>query len=373
MSGNMSEDELNNYLPLCEKYIPKTFSECSHSHKTSKLLKSVSDRKNIDDGLSNIALYGPAGCGKYTRLLITLNNYIGNKSNPYRTSVKAIDVETGSFVPLPNSKSKVKHKVIFALVSKSHCEIELCQANANKALIPFLDYYSKTKNIYLNIQKYVILRNVEALKKETQNALRRIVETCQSKIRFMLTINSLSKLIDPLRSRFLCVNVCPPTKKEVISIINNIADKENFKISNKKIETIIEKSYSGPLPTINLRELFLTLEGSLIISEKNKVSKIYISEKNEASDMLVKAVKKGNRDEIRNLIYKIYELMKDDFSNIVTCDFFRKMLDNIKDKDKINFISITSHWNSEINKNYIMQPILQAEAYIYAVCDLYGV
>ena len=364
---------LDNYLPLCEKYIPKTFSECSHSPKATKLLKSISDKKNIEDGLSNIALYGPAGCGKYTRLLITLNRYIGHKSNPYKTSVKAIDVETGSFVPLPNSKNKVKNKVIYALVSKIHCEIELCQASANKAIIPFLDYYSRTKNIYLNIQKYVILRNIENLKKETQNALRRIVETCQSKIRFMLTINSLSKLINPLRSRFLCISIKPPSIKQTNTIIDKLAEKEKFTISSKKKEAIIEKSYCGAFKTINLRELFLTLEGSLIISNKNKISKIYISEKNEASDILVKVVKKGNRDEIRNILYRIYELMKDDFSNIITCDFFRKMLDNIKDKDKIKFISITANWNAEINKNYISQPILQAEAYIYSVCDLYEV
>jgi replication factor C subunit 3/5 len=368
-----TETFLDNYLPFSEKYIPKTFLECNHSPRTSKLLMSISNNKNLKEGLLNIALYGPSGSGKYTRLLVTLNNYLGHKSNIYRTSVKAIDVETGSFVPLPCSKSKVKHKVIYALVSRAHCEIELGQANSDKALIPFLDYYSRSKNIYLNIQKYVILRNVEILKKETQNALRRIVETCQSKIRFMLTINSLSRLISPLRSRFLCVSVKPPTKQEATDIINKIAKEEKFTISSRKIDSIIEKSYSGPLKTINLRELFLTLEGSLIMSRKNKISKIYTSEKNEASDLLVKAVKKGNRDEIRNLVYKVYELMKDDFENIITCDFFRKMSEHIKDNDKMKFISVTSDWNAKINQNYILQPILQAEAYMFSVCELYGV
>ena len=401
---NFSED----YIPLSEKNIPKTFLECIHSPKTTSILKSLITT-NVYDGLPNIILYGKEGCGKYTRLMVLLNNYLGDLCNPYKGVVRAIDVETGSFVQLPNSKNKVKNKVIFAITSKSHCEIELGQANCNKALIPFLEYYSNSKNINLNIQKYVILRNVEFLKKETQNALRRIVEISHSKIRFMMTINSLSKFAAPLQSRFLCISVSSPSIEESTQIIKSVCTTNNLKISPKKIEAIIEKSYYGSAGTINLRELFLTLEGSFILStNKNEsskqctltvslasrtrdtlfceakrseasdeaksllsVSKIYTSERNEASDLLIKEVKKGNREEIRNVICKIYEIMKDDFSLIITGDFYRKILNIIEnEKLKTDFIFLTSYWNAELNKNHISQPIFQAVAYIYAVCDL---
>ena len=367
-----------NYIPLSEKNIPKTFEECIHSPKTTSILKSLVTN-DIRDGLPNIILYGKEGCGKYTRLMITLQNYLGDLCNPYKGIVRAIDVETGLFVQLPNSKNKSKNKVIFAITSKSHCEIELGQANSNKALIPFLEYYSNSKNINLNIQKYVILRNIEFLKKETQNALRILVETSHSKIRFMMTINSLSNLINPLQSRCLCISVSSPSIEESSQIIKYVCMKNNLKISPKKIETIIEKSYYGSYGTINLRELLLTLEGSCIISENKSstsistltVSKIYTTERNEASDLLIKEVKKGNRDEIRNIICKIYEIMKSDFSLIITGDFFRKILNIIEnEKLKKDFIFLTSYWNSELNKNHISQPIFQAEAYIYAVCDL---
>ena len=377
INSNFSE-----YLPFTDIYYPKIFKECTYSSKTSFILKNISNC-DINEGLPNIVLYGPAGCGKYIRLMITLKKYLNNNFNnnldnnldgdindkydPYETSVKAIDVETGYFVPIPSSANKV----IYSRVSKYHCEIELKQANAEKTLIPFLDYYSKSKNIYLKIQKYVILRNVEVLKKETQNALKRIVETSQSKIRFMMTINYISKLIFPLRSRFLCVTVKPPNVNEASLIIKNIAEKEKFKISPKKIEMIIEKSYYGSLDIINVRELLLTLEGSYILSENNKISKIYVSERNEASDLLVKAVKKGNVMEIRNILYKIYELMKNDFELIVTGDFYRKISKNIKDDLKTKLVFLTSKWNANISKNCIAQPIFQAEAYMYAVCDLY--
>ena len=111
----------------------------------------------------------------------------------------------------------------------------------------------------------------------------------------------------------------------------------------------------------------------MVLCNGNKITKVYISEKNEASDLLVKSVKIGNREEIRNIIYKIYELMYDEFKVIITCDFFNKMIDNFKESDKINFVYLTSKWNVNINKNYLLNTIFQAEAYIFAVCDLYGV
>ena len=136
---------------------------------------------------------------------------------------------------------------------------------------------------------------------------------------------------------------------------------------------IVEKSRVGTCGTINLHEMFLTLEGSSIISDNRKIVKIYTPEKCSASDELLKVIKKGNRDEIRNTIYKIYEILKDDFENIITGDFYSKMIKELKEQDKMKFVMITAKWNAEMNKNYIMKPILQAEAYLYEVCELYGV
>ena len=232
----MSETKLMEFIPFCEKYIPKTFEECTHSPKTTYLLKNISNIKNVDGGLPNIVLYG--GSGKYTRLIVTLKTYLENNDyfvDPYKSLIRAIDVITGSFVQLPTYKNKPKNKVIFAVVSKIHCEIELNQVGADKALIPFLEYYSKSKNMNLGIQKYVILKNIEYLKKRTQNALRRIIETSQSKVRFLVTVSSVTRLIGPLRSRFLCVVVSNPTIEDSKKIITNILQREEVKMNDKKI------------------------------------------------------------------------------------------------------------------------------------------
>jgi DNA polymerase III delta prime subunit len=180
-----------------------------------------------------------------------------------------------------------------------------------------------------------------------------------------MTINSLSNLIKPLQSRFLCISVSSPSFEQTKKIIDNICTTYNIKITSKKKEDIINESKYGSSGIINLNELFLIIEGSILCSKEKKelsLSKIYISERNEASNILLKEIKKGNIEEIRNIIYKIYEIMKDDFSLIIN-DFSRKLL-------KKEIIYLAAHWDFEINKNYILNPIFQAEGYLYHLCDL---
>jgi|SaaInlStandDraft_1057018.scaffolds.fasta_scaffold00358_20 replication factor C subunit 3/5 len=347
--------DIKNYIPLTEKYIPKTFKDFSHSQKTNKILKSFIDFKKY---IPNIMLYGANGSGKYVRLLIFLKSYL--KLN-LKVKVRAIDTVTGLFVPIPTKKVREKNKVLFSSISNAHCEIDLNQSGIDKGLINFLKRYSRNKNVVLGIHKYVILKNFNYLKKETQNSLRFLIERSFNTVRFLITTNSLSKVIDPLRSRFVFLHVKSPTFIESKNIISNIINKENIKISNYKIKTLINNS-SGKCNLINLNELILSLEGTSI------TNKIYKTEKQVILDNLLKLVKKGNRDDIRNYIFKLYENIPDEFNNLITVDFFKKIYDFIKDKEE--FIYITQKWNHEINKNYILNPIFHAEAYLFSICEL---
>lgn len=366
----LKNDNISNYICYSNKYSPLSISDC-FSFKKSKMLNKFLNTMNVKDGIQNVVLYGPAGCGKYTILMLMLNKCYKNICNPYRISVRAVSTLTGGFVQLPSSKNKIKDKIIYVRTSKLHCEIELNQPNIDKALLLFLDYYSSTRNIYLNTYKYIILRNIEYLKRDTQNSLRRIIEIYQTKIRFLVTINSITKLIMPLRSRFIPIKTYPPSVEDSLLIIKNISIKENLKISKKKKMDIINKSLSGTCGFINLHKLFLCLEGSSIISKTNKIINIYSPYRNIYTEELINSVKKGDIDLIRNIIYNIYGKMKDNFKSIIIYDFYREMLNEIKDNKKFEFIRLTSEWDSKINQSYIKDCILNAEGYIYSVCNLY--
>lgn len=346
--------DFKNYIPLTEKYFPKTLKECFHSSNTNQMLLKISNSKDIP----NMMLHGSNGSGKYTRIILFLKNHLKINLN---SKVKAIDTVTGLFVPLPTIKNKEKNKVLFSVVSKGHCEIDLNQSRIDKGLINFLKKYCKNKNILLKTHKYIILKNFQYLKKETQNSLRFIIEKSYNTVKFLITINSLSKIIEPLRSRFIFLSVKSPNMVESKYILKNIIKKENIKITNYKIKTLINNS-KEKCNLINLKELILSLEGTSIIN------KIYKTEKQTILDNLLKLVKKGNRDDIRNYIFKLYENIPDEFNNLITVDFFRKIYEFVENKEEL--IEITQKQNHEINKNHILNPIFQAESYLFSICEL---
>jgi replication factor C subunit 3/5 len=330
-----------------EKYSPFSLSELNFSFDLNKKLKRLSS------DLPNIILYGNKGCGKYTRLFLTLKEALNSDCN---TKPVGIEVDTGKFTTLDSKK------IICGFISNHHIEIDLEQHNAENTLIPFLLYYSKTKNITTNKKKYIILRHFEVLKKKIQNALRVVVEKNHSKICLLISSSSYTKIIEPLRSRFVCLKVPSPTEDEVISIINIILECENRKLYKNEINMLLRKSYYGSFDRINLNEVFLMLEGTLI---KNKV---YVSKRNEDIDKLILLVKRKNHKMISEFISYYYEKNSTNFVELVFNDFYRRILPMIIDKHKMT--EITQKYDAMVNEDFITEKILIAEAYLFEVCCL---
>ena len=339
-------------MDLEEKYSPISLDELNFGLKLNEKLTKISEIE-----IPNLLICGPHGSGKYTRILLTLKKHL--KSASLNVKPKAIDVDSGQFTSFD------KKRIICAFISEHHCEIELLQQHAQKALIPFVQYYSKTKNIKTNKHKYLILKNFEVLSNQTQNALRTIVEKNHSRIRFLVTLSRYSKLIPPLRSRFVCFNLKAPTILETTEIINIIFACENYNISKHDINKIIKKLYIGSFNAINLKELFLVLEGTIIT--KN----IYTSQRNLAINNFIKLIKSGNRSNICKFLYELYEKNEHIFIDIIFHDFYRKILPRVKDKHK--FKEITAKWEAIIAKDFISNKILIAEGYAFDICHFLDV
>lgn len=69
----------------------------------------------------------------------------------------------------------------------------------------------------------MFIPDADRLSTGAQLALRRMLETCAAHTRFILCVENLAALIDPLRSRFLAVRVPAPTEREVrVSCCGNV-------------------------------------------------------------------------------------------------------------------------------------------------------
>jgi replication factor C subunit 3/5 len=87
--------------------------------------------------------------------------------------------------------------------------------------------------------KIIVLQEVDNLTKEAQAGLRRTMEKYMKSCRLIMSCNSLTKIIPPIRSRCLSIRVPCPSESEIQNILINIKLSESISVSDKQIEQIV--------------------------------------------------------------------------------------------------------------------------------------
>ena len=102
--------------------------------------------------------------------------------------------------------------------------------------------FARVKPIGDHPFKLIFLDESDNLTKDAQQALRRTMETFAQTTRFILSANYSSKIIDPILSRCTVFRFKPLEEKDIKIIINNIAQKENLKISEEAVRALFKVS-----------------------------------------------------------------------------------------------------------------------------------
>ena len=321
-------------------------SKCYFHKEILEKLLTISQ----DDGMPHIIFYGNPGSGKKTLINLFLELIFDN-------SVYNLDDSKYTVV----SSGNIENEVIVKQ-SDHHIIIEPNNNNFDRYLIQDIvkEYarryplciFEKSRNF-----KMVQINNLDNLSYYAQTSLRRTIEKYSKTCRFIMWCYSLSKVIEPLRSRCLCIHVPTQSQEDLVKWTFNIASLESINLNFGTLTNIIESSNG------NLKNILWKLD---MYKYCGKTTNCY----QKALVNLINEIMIGHNIEvIRDYVYKM--MITNISSNIIIKDILNIILIKINNypKDKIlKIIDFASIFEYRLSKG--RRDIIHIETFLENVINV---
>jgi replication factor C subunit 3/5 len=335
---NMTNESNNDW-----KYSSPT--KCFFHKEILNQLKTISN----DDCLPHIIFYGNRGSGKKTLINLFLEQI-------FDSSVYNLDDSKYNVI----SSGNIENEVIVKQ-SDYHIIVEPGNNNFDRYLIQdIVKEYARRYplRIYESSREFKIVQinHLDNLSYYAQTSLRRTIEKHSKTCRFIMWCYSLSKVIEPLRSRCLCIHVPTQTQDELIKWTFNIASIEKINLNFDVLTNIVESSNG------NLKDILWKLD---MYRYCGKITNSYQSALNCLIDEIF-----GRHDifTIRDYIYKM--MITGITSGIIIKDILNIILVKISNypKDKIfKIINYASLFEYRLSKG--RRDIIHIETFIENVIN----
>lgn len=130
--------------------------------------------------------------------------------------------------------------------------------------------FASTRTIFSSGYKLIILDEADAMTKDAQNALRRVIEKFTENVRFCLICNYLSKIIPAVQSRCTRFRFGPLSPEQMVSRLNYIANEEGVVMEDAGLQSVITLSQGDMRKAVNiLQSTFMAYDE---VSEKRVYS-----------------------------------------------------------------------------------------------------
>ena len=189
----------SNFTPWVEKYRPTSFDEIVFDPLNKKLLENIINNRSFP----NLLFYGPPGTGKTTSII--------NLINAYQDS--------------PNCKNLMIH-----LNASDERGIDIIRNQINS--------FVNSKSLFNDGMKFVILDEVDYMTKNAQIALKYLLQSYKSKVRFCLICNYISRIDEALQNEFVRLRFNQLPQDEIISFLRNINECEKLEYSEEALLSI---------------------------------------------------------------------------------------------------------------------------------------
>ena len=226
-------------IPWVEKYRPKNFNDIVMDKYNKLLLENVLKMNYFP----NLLLYGPPGTGKTTTIINLINKYQERQNN----------VNKGLYIHLNASDER---------------GIDTIRNQINQ--------FVNSKPLFTVGMKFVILDEVDYMTKNAQQALKYLLQSYKSDVKFCLICNYISKIDETLQNEFIKLRFNMLPTKNILHFLKNIVKNENLTISDKQLKNIQLFYKSDIRSMINFLQLnYSTNTKSVKIMDNNVWDKLY--------------------------------------------------------------------------------------------------
>ena len=276
------------HQPWIEKYRPNNMSDIVLDDINKRILTNIIDNNTMP----NLLLYGPPGTGKTTTIINLIKKYetTNNQSN----------------------KGLVIH-----LNASDDRGVDIIRNQIYQ--------FVKTKGLFCNGTKFVILDEADYMTKNAQTALKLLIQLFSKDIKYCLICNYISRIDKPLQNEFIKLRFSSLPKKEILNYLTKIKKKEELKIDNKSIEMVQKLFNSDIRSMVNfLQSNYLNNNIKIINNNiwENVLNSLIYSDKETCLDLINKTslnynlqIKKFIENFICYLVYNKPEFTKKKFIN----------------------------------------------------------
>lgn len=320
--------------------------KCFFHKEIFKKLQKISH----DDDIPHIIFYGNPGSGKKTAINLFLEMI-------FDKSIYKLDNSKYTVVSSGNIENEV-----YVKQSDHHIIIEPNNNNFDRYLIQDivkvyakkypLAIFEKNRNF-----KAVQINYLDNLSYYAQTSLRRTMEIYSKSCRFIMWCYSLSKVIETLRSRCLCIHIPTQSYDELIKWTFNIACLENIKLTPYVLHKILETSNG------NFKKILWKLD---LYKYKKRINNAY-----ELSiiNLIKEITENGNIQKIRDYVYNM--MITNISSNTIIKDILNVILVNnndISNEKKLQIINYASEYEYRLSKS--RRDIIHIETFINRITNI---
>ena len=317
MNLNVSK---NASVPMVEKWRPTKFEDIVLDPLNKVIMKNIIETAYFP----NLLFYGPPGTGKTTSIINLINAY--------------------------QDKHNYKMKgLVIHLNASDERGIDIIRSQISQ--------FVNSKALFNQGMKFVILDEVDYMTKNAQQALRYLLQSYSSGVRFCLICNYISRIDEGLQNEFLRLRFNQLPEDDIIKFLSNIAQAEKLNMNDKSIKLIQQLYKSDMRSMIN----FMQTNQNQMVEEEFK-----IIDNDVWKELYNKFSKREKMEILINFVQQLSVNYNIDKKNIIKhyLNYIIRNKPEIVTSDFLIFVENIMHFQDCRNSYYVNYSLVRLSSFI---------